>query len=51
MLQANHWTRGFLRGLPRENLERLARWLGVARPDVLPVGLLVHEIIRRGRIR
>jgi hypothetical protein len=44
-------SRSQLRQAPREALERLARWLGVARPEVLPSGLLVHEIMRRGKMR
>jgi len=41
-------TRSTLKRIPRANLERLARWLGVARPEVLKTGLLVQALLRRG---
>lgn len=44
-------SRSQLRRAPREALDRLARWLGVARPEVLPTGLVVQEILRRGKLR
>ncbi len=41
-------TRSTLKRIPRPNLERLARFVGVARPEVLPLGLLVHALLRSG---
>ena len=44
-------TRATLRHADRASLELLAKWLGVARPQLLPSGLLVHEIMRRGKMQ
>lgn len=43
------WTRADFRHMPRKSLERLARYLGVAHPEYLAHGLLVHEVFRRAR--
>ena len=44
-----NWSRADLRSFPRPALERLARFLRVATPEALPIGLLVHEVYRRIR--